>query len=73
MDADNDRGGLVGMQEFDFMIENAPSLSRRFRLATSWTEVYGDINTFNCYSLTRTRTQTNNQLHSGSLSTFGFN
>jgi Ca2+-binding EF-hand superfamily protein len=43
LDADGDRDGLVGQDEFDFLIENAAALPRRFGLAPSWVECYGDV------------------------------
>lgn len=43
LDADSDRDGLVSMDEFDFLIERAASLPRRFGLAPSWVECYGDV------------------------------
>merc|ERR1711881_323014 len=43
LDADGDRDGKVGVDEFDFLIERAASLPRRFGLAPSWTECYGDV------------------------------
>jgi len=44
LDADSDRDGLVSADEFDFLIERAASLPRRFGLAPSWVECYGDVN-----------------------------
>lgn len=43
LDADGDRDGLVGVDEFDFLIEKAASLPRRFGMAPSWVECYGDV------------------------------
>lgn len=43
MDADSDRDGLVGPDELDFLVEKAASLPRRFGMAPSWTEMYGNI------------------------------
>jgi Ca2+-binding EF-hand superfamily protein len=43
LDADCDRDGRVGIDEFDFLIERAASLPRRFGLAPSWSECYGDV------------------------------
>jgi Ca2+-binding EF-hand superfamily protein len=43
LDADSDRDGLVSADEFDFLIERAASLPRRFGLAPSWVECYGDV------------------------------
>lgn len=43
LDADSDRDGLVSSEEFDFLIERAASLPRRFGLAPSWVECYGDV------------------------------
>lgn len=42
MDADNDRDGMIGFEDFDFLIEDAAALPRRFGLAPSWPEMYGD-------------------------------
>ena len=43
LDADGDRDGKVGVDEFDFLIEKAASLPRRFGLAPTWQEEYGDV------------------------------
>jgi len=43
LDADGDRDGLVGPDEFDFLIEKAATLPRRFGMAPSWAEIYGDV------------------------------
>lgn len=43
LDADGDRDGLIAPDEFDFLIENAAALPRRFGLAPSWVECYGDV------------------------------
>jgi Ca2+-binding EF-hand superfamily protein len=43
LDADSDRDGLVSVDEFDFLVERAASLPRRFGLAPSWVECYGDV------------------------------
>lgn len=43
LDADGDRDGLVGVDEFDFLIEKAATLPRRFGMAPSWAECYGDV------------------------------
>lgn len=43
LDADGDRDGLVGPDEFDFLIEKAATLPRRFGMAPSWAECYGDV------------------------------
>jgi Ca2+-binding EF-hand superfamily protein len=43
LDADGDRDGLVNASEFDFLLEHAASLPRRFGLAPSWVECYGDV------------------------------
>jgi Ca2+-binding EF-hand superfamily protein len=45
LDADGDRDGMVGADEFDFLVEKAASLPRRFGLAPSWVEFYGNIET----------------------------
>merc|ERR1719329_472570 len=42
MDADQDRDGLVGADEFDFLIEKSAAIPRRFGMAPSWPEMYGD-------------------------------
>jgi len=42
LDADGDRDGLVSLREFNFLIEKAASMPRRFGLAPSTVEVYGD-------------------------------
>jgi len=44
-DADTDRDGFVNGDEFDFLIEKAAALPRRFGLAPSWKVLYGDIAT----------------------------
>ena len=43
VDADTDRDGLVNAEEFDFLIEKAAALPRRFGLAPGWKALYGDI------------------------------
>jgi len=43
LDADGDRDGLISPEEFDFLVEKAASLPRRFGLAPSWPEAYGDL------------------------------
>jgi len=43
LDADGDRDGWIGHDEFDFLIERAATLPRRFGLAPSWVEMYGDV------------------------------
>jgi len=43
LDADGDRDGRIGPDEFDFLIEKAAAIPRRFGLAPSWSEAYGDI------------------------------
>jgi len=43
LDADADRDGLVKEDEFDALVERAASLPRRFGMAPSWTEIYGDV------------------------------
>jgi Ca2+-binding EF-hand superfamily protein len=43
LDADVDRNGLVDSIEFDFMTEKAAAMPRRFGLAPSWNELYGDV------------------------------
>jgi len=43
LDSDGDRDGLIGADEFDMLIENAAALPRRFGLAPSWVECYGDV------------------------------
>jgi len=43
LDADGDRDGLIGAEEFDFLIEKAATMPRRFGLAPSWAECYGDV------------------------------
>lgn len=43
LDSDGDRDGLIGTDEFDMLIENAATLPRRFGLAPSWVECYGDV------------------------------
>jgi len=45
LDADSDRDGLIGVDEFDFLIEKAASMPRRFGLAPNWVECYGDVAT----------------------------
>merc|ERR1719181_249935 len=40
LDADGDRDGLVKESEFDYLIEKAAALPRRFGMAPSWTEMY---------------------------------
>lgn len=42
-DADADRDGFVNGSEFDFLIEKAAALPRRFGLAPGWNEQYGDV------------------------------
>jgi len=44
LDADTDRDGLVRPGEFDFLIEDAAALPRRFGMAPSWNECYGNEN-----------------------------
>mmetsp|Transcript_15661 Transcript_15661/g.39161 ORF Transcript_15661/g.39161 Transcript_15661/m.39161 type:complete len:548 (+) Transcript_15661:54-1697(+) len=44
-DADTDRDGFVNADEFDFLVEKAAALPRRFGLAPSWKNLYGDIAT----------------------------
>merc|ERR1712190_513665 len=43
MDADSKKDGLVKAAEFDFLVEKAATLPRRFGLAPMWTEQYNDI------------------------------
>merc|ERR1712232_676420 len=43
MDADSDKDGLVKAAEFDFLVEKAATLPRRFGLAPMWTEQYTDV------------------------------
>merc|ERR1712187_1059930 len=43
LDADGDRDGLISHEEFDFLIEKAAAMPRRFGLAPSWVECYGDV------------------------------
>lgn len=43
MDADADRDGFVNMEEFDFLCEKAAALPRRFGLAPSWQDLYGNV------------------------------
>jgi Ca2+-binding EF-hand superfamily protein len=43
LDADADRDGLVSADEFDFLVERAAALPRRFGLAPSWVEHYGTL------------------------------
>merc|ERR1712039_954898 len=43
MDADSDKDGLVRAAEFDFLVEKAATLPRRFGLAPMWTEQYNDV------------------------------
>lgn len=43
MDADADRDGFVNLEEFDFLCEKAAGLPRRFGLAPSWQDIYGDL------------------------------
>merc|ERR1712151_390646 len=43
MDADSDRDGFVRAGEFDFLVEQAATLPRRFGLAPTWPEAYGDV------------------------------
>jgi len=43
MDADSDKDGLVKAAEFDFLVEKAATLPRRFGLAPMWTEQYNDV------------------------------
>jgi len=43
LDADGDRDGLIAPDEFDFLVENAAAMPRRFGLAPSWVECYGDV------------------------------
>jgi len=42
-DADSDRDGFLNSEEFDFVVEKAAALPRRFGLAPSWKAMYGDI------------------------------
>lgn len=42
-DADTDRDGFVNAEEFDFLVEKAAALPRRFGLAPSWKALYGDV------------------------------
>lgn len=42
-DADSDRDGFVNAAEFDFLVEKAAALPRRFGLAPSWKALYGDL------------------------------
>jgi len=42
-DADSDRDGFVNADEFDFLVEKAAALPRRFGLAPSWKALYGDV------------------------------
>jgi len=42
LDADGDRDGLVNLKEFDFLLDKAAAMPRRFGLAPSSTEMYGD-------------------------------
>jgi len=44
-DADTDRDGFVNAEEFDFLVEKAAALPRRFGLAPSWKVLYGDVAT----------------------------
>mmetsp|Transcript_51735 Transcript_51735/g.147475 ORF Transcript_51735/g.147475 Transcript_51735/m.147475 type:complete len:547 (+) Transcript_51735:118-1758(+) len=44
-DADSDRDGFVNAEEFDFLVEKAAALPRRFGLAPSWKALYGDVAT----------------------------
>jgi len=44
-DADTDRDGFVNADEFDFLVEKAAALPRRFGLAPSWKALYGDVAT----------------------------
>jgi len=44
-DADTDRDGFVNPEEFDFLVEKAAALPRRFGLAPSWKTLYGDVAT----------------------------
>merc|ERR1712070_1172149 len=43
LDADGDRDGLISPEEFDFLVEKAASMPRRFGLAPSWIECYGGV------------------------------
>jgi len=43
MDADADRDGFVNIEEFDFLCEKAAALPRRFGLAPSWRDLYGNV------------------------------
>lgn len=42
LDADGDRDGLIGKSEFNFLIEKAAAMPRRFGLAPSTAEIYGE-------------------------------
>jgi len=43
LDSDADRDGLVSHDEFDFLVEKSAALPRRFGMAPSWVEYYGDL------------------------------
>merc|ERR1719343_1113076 len=43
LDADGDKDGLVSVAEFDFLIEKAAKLPRRFGLAPNWSEMYRSV------------------------------
>jgi len=43
MDADADRDGFVNSDEFDFLVEKAAALPRRFGLAPAWNDQYGSM------------------------------
>jgi len=43
LDADGDRDGLIAYEEFDFLVEKAAAMPRRFGLAPSWVECYGGV------------------------------
>jgi len=42
LDADGDRDGLVDFGSFEFLVDKAATLPRRFGMAPSWEETYGD-------------------------------
>lgn len=43
LDADADKDSTVDTEEFDFLIERAAALPRRFGLCPAWVQLYGDI------------------------------